>query len=131
MKAYFLEELNEAQRQAVENITGPSLIIAGAGSGKTKVLTCRIAYLLQQGIPASSILALTFTNKAAKEMKERVAAMVSPDLVRFLWMGTFHSVFARILRAEAEVLGFPKNFTIYDKADTKAALSNASKNASG
>lgn len=83
MKAYFLEELNEAQRQAVENITGPSLIIAGAGSGKTKVLTCRIAYLLQQGIPASSILALTFTNKAAKEMKERVAAMVSPDLVRF------------------------------------------------
>ena len=127
MKAYFLEELNEAQRQAVENITGPSLIIAGAGSGKTKVLTCRIAYLLQQGIPASSILALTFTNKAAKEMKERVAAMVSPDLVRFLWMGTFHSVFARILRAEAEVLGFPKNFTIYDKADTKAALSKCIK----
>ncbi|MFA5497672.1 MAG: UvrD-helicase domain-containing protein [Bacteroidales bacterium] len=122
MKENFLEELNEAQRQAVENITGPSLIIAGAGSGKTKVLTCRIAYLLQHGIPASSILALTFTNKAAKEMKDRLAAMVEPDLVRFLWMGTFHSVFSRILRTEAEVLGFPRNFTIYDKADTKAAI---------
>lgn len=87
-----MEELNEAQRKAVENITGPSLIIAGAGSGKTKVLTCRIAHMLEQGIPASSILALTFTNKAAKEMKERLATLVGPDRARFLWMGTFHSV---------------------------------------
>ncbi|NLA15246.1 MAG: UvrD-helicase domain-containing protein [Bacteroidales bacterium] len=122
MKENYLEELNEAQRKAVENITGPSLIIAGAGSGKTKVLTCRIAHMLEQGIPASSILALTFTNKAAKEMKERLATLVGPDRARFLWMGTFHSVFARILRREAESLGFPRYFTIYDKTDAKTAI---------
>ena len=117
-----MEELNKAQREAVENTTGPSLIIAGAGSGKTKVLTCRIAHMLEQGIPASSILALTFTNKAAKEMKERLAMLVGPEYVRFLWMGTFHAVFARILRKEAEVLNFPRNFTIYDKSDSKTAI---------
>ncbi|MDY0331907.1 MAG: UvrD-helicase domain-containing protein [Bacteroidales bacterium] len=122
MKENYLEELNKAQREAVENTTGPSLIIAGAGSGKTKVLTCRIAHMLEQGIPASSILALTFTNKAAKEMKERLAMLVGPEYVRFLWMGTFHAVFARILRKEAEVLNFPRNFTIYDKSDSKTAI---------
>lgn len=122
MKENYLKELNEAQRQAVENITGPSLIIAGAGSGKTKVLTSRIAYMLGQGIPASAILALTFTNKAAKEMKERVSSITGPEKVRYLWMGTFHSVFARILRNEAEVLGFPRHFTIYDKSDSKSAI---------
>ncbi|MEJ1730170.1 UvrD-helicase domain-containing protein, partial [Escherichia coli] len=118
----YLKELNEAQRQAVENITGPSLIIAGAGSGKTKVLTSRIAYMLEQGIPASVILALTFTNKAAKEMKERVSFLTGPEKVRSLWMGTFHSVFARILRSEADILGFPRHFTIYDKSDSKSAI---------
>lgn len=122
-----MQELNQAQKQAVEDITGPSLIIAGAGSGKTKVLTCRIAHMLEQGIPASAILALTFTNKAAKEMKERVSDLVDPGLGRFLWMGTFHSVFARILRSEAEVLGFPKNFTIYDKTDSKSAIKSCIK----
>ena len=127
MKENYLQELNQAQKQAVEDITGPSLIIAGAGSGKTKVLTCRIAHMLEQGIPASAILALTFTNKAAKEMKERVSDLVDPGLVRFLWMGTFHSVFARILRSEAEVLGFPKNFTIYDKTDSKSAIKSCIK----
>ncbi|MFA6926186.1 MAG: UvrD-helicase domain-containing protein, partial [Bacteroidales bacterium] len=122
MKENYLKELNEAQRQAVENITGPSLIIAGAGSGKTKVLTSRIAYMLEQGIPASVILALTFTNKAAKEMKERVSSLTGPEKVRSLWMGTFHSVFARILRSEADILGFPRHFTIYDKSDSKSAI---------
>lgn len=117
-----MKDLNEAQRQAVEDITGPSLIIAGAGSGKTKVLTCRIANMLEKGIPASALLALTFTNKAAKEMKERVSSLVGPEKVRYLWMGTFHSVFARILRTEAQLLNFPQNFTIYDKSDSKSAI---------
>jgi DNA helicase-2/ATP-dependent DNA helicase PcrA len=114
MNGNYLQELNQAQRQAVEDIKGPSLIIAGAGSGKTKVLTCRIAYMLQQGIPPSGILALTFTNKAAKEMKERVGLLVGSSAVRTLWMGTFHSVFARILRSESERVGFqrPLPFTI-------------------
>ncbi|WP_372776415.1 ATP-dependent helicase [Mangrovibacterium sp.] len=118
----YLDGLNEAQRQAVVNINGPSLVIAGAGSGKTRVLTFRIAHLLKQGAKPGSILSLTFTNKAAKEMKERIASIVGQQTARSLWMGTFHSIFARILRTEAEVLGFPSNFTIYDSADSKSLL---------
>lgn len=116
------KELNEAQQEAVLNHKGPALVIAGAGSGKTRVLTYRIAYLLSLGIPPYRILALTFTNKAANEMKERIAAHVSPDLARGLWMGTFHSLFARILRREAEILGFPSNFTIYDTIDSRSLI---------
>ena len=116
------KDLNEAQQEAVINHKGPALVIAGAGSGKTRVLTYRIAYLLSQGIPPSRILALTFTNKAANEMKERIASIVSPDLARALWMGTFHSLFARILRREAEVLGYPANFTIYDTIDSRSLI---------
>ncbi len=104
------------------NHKGPALVIAGAGSGKTRVLIYRIAYLLSMGVPPSRILALTFTNKAAKEMKERIATMVDPNLARNLWMGTFHSLFARILRREAEVLGFPSNFTIYDTIDSRSLV---------
>lgn len=115
-------DLNEAQQEAVLNHKGPALVIAGAGSGKTRVLTYRIAYLLSMGIPPSRILALTFTNKAANEMKERIAGMVSPDLARRLWMGTFHSLFARILRKEAGLLGFPSNFTIYDTIDSRSLV---------
>ncbi len=115
-------DLNEAQQEAVVNHKGPALVIAGAGSGKTRVLTYRIAYLLSMGVSPSRILALTFTNKAANEMKERIATMVSPDLARSLWMGTFHSLFARILRREAEVLGFPSNFTIYDTIDSRSLI---------
>ncbi len=122
MNGNYLQELNPTQRQAVEDIEGPSLIVAGAGSGKTKVITCRIAYMLERGIPPYQILALTFTNKAAKEMKERIAALVGPQRVRTIWMGTFHSVFARILRAESSLLGFPANFTIYDKSDSKSLV---------
>lgn len=107
------------QREAVTNYREPSLIVAGAGSGKTRVLTCRIAYMLQRGIPAHSILALTFTNKAAREMRERIETMVSRSAVRHLWMGTFHSIFARILRYEADKLGYPSSYTIYDSADSK------------
>ena len=118
----YLDELNEAQRQAVTNISGPSLVIAGAGSGKTRVLTYRIAHLLQNGAKPGSILALTFTNKAAKEMKERIAAIVGQHTARYLWMGTFHSIFARILRTESETIGFPSNFTIYDSADSKSLI---------
>ena len=118
----YLDELNEAQRQAVTNISGPSLVIAGAGSGKTRVLTYRIAHLLQNGAKPGSILALTFTNKAAKEMKERIAAIVGLHTARYLWMGTFHSIFARILRTESEIIGFPSNFTIYDSADSKSLI---------
>lgn len=116
------KDLNEAQQEAVLSHKGPALVIAGAGSGKTRVLTYRIAYLLSMGIPPSRILALTFTNKAANEMKERIAGMVSYDLARSLWMGTFHSLFARILRREAEVLGFPSNFTIYDTIDSRSLV---------
>jgi len=118
----YLDGLNEAQRAAVVNTDGPSLVIAGAGSGKTRVLTFRIAHLLQQGAKPGSILSLTFTNKAAREMKERIASIVGQSTARYLWMGTFHSIFARILRTEAEVLGFPSNFTIYDSADSKSLL---------
>lgn len=119
----FLDELNEAQRRAVEVTEGPVMIIAGAGSGKTRALTYRIAYLLSKGVDPFNILALTFTNKAAREMKERIHQLVGPD-ARNLWMGTFHSVFAKILRFEAEKLGFPSNFTIYDTDDTKSLMRN-------
>jgi DNA helicase-2/ATP-dependent DNA helicase PcrA len=118
----FLSQLNEVQREAVTKIDGPALVIAGAGSGKTRVLTFRIAYLLSKGVKANSILALTFTNKAAKEMKERISALVGKEAARNLWMGTFHSIFARILRSEAEKLGFPSTFTIYDSSDSKSAI---------
>ena len=115
----YLSELSDVQRQAVTNTEGPSLVIASAGSGKTRVLTYRIAHLLTQGVAPWSILSLTFTNKAAKEMKERIAKIVGEKTASQLWMGTFHSIFARILRNEAEKLGFNKNFTIYDTADSK------------
>ena len=108
-----LEGLNPAQKEAVEGINGAALIIAGAGSGKTRVLTCRIANILSKGYEPEKILALTFTNKASKEMKERIAATVGYQKARKLWMGTFHSVFIRFLREEAELLGFPKTFTIW------------------
>lgn len=120
--ANYLDNLNEAQLQAVQNFKGPSLIIAGAGSGKTRVLTYRIAHLLQNGVPPSSILALTFTNKAAREMKERISTVVGPQVSRYLWMGTFHSIFSRILRAEASLIDYPSNFTIYDTQDAKSLL---------
>ncbi len=118
----YLKELNKAQHEAVVRTEGPALIIAGAGSGKTRVLTYRIAHLLKQGVRPSTILALTFTNKAAREMKERIATVVGEKMARYLWMGTFHSVFSRILRAEHEVLGYPSNFTIYDSADSKSLI---------
>lgn len=118
----YLNELNESQREAVLYNEGPSLVIAGAGSGKTRVLTYKIAYLLDNGYEPWSILALTFTNKAAREMKERIARQVGQERARYLWMGTFHSIFSRILRAEAEALGFTPNFTIYDAADSKSLV---------
>ena len=118
MASNILEGLNEAQREAVVNFDGPSLIIAGAGSGKTRVLTSRIAYMIEQGVAPYNILALTFTNKAAAEMRERISAMVGPQS-RYIRMGTFHSVFARILRENAECIGFPKEFTIYETNDSK------------
>ncbi|MCF8362124.1 MAG: UvrD-helicase domain-containing protein [Prolixibacteraceae bacterium] len=118
----YLEGLNKEQRNAVENIIGPSLVIAGAGSGKTRVLTFRIAHLMRMGNPPSSILALTFTNKAAREMKERIADIVGNNVARHLWMGTFHSIFARILRVESAALGYPSSFTIYDTTDSKSLL---------
>ena len=117
-----LNDLNDAQRAAVEYIDGPSLVIAGAGSGKTRVLTYKIAYLLSQGMKPWSIMALTFTNKAAKEMKERIGKLVGDDLAQHLYMGTFHSIFSRILRAEAEHIGFNNNFTIYDESDSRSLL---------
>ena len=117
-----LNDLNEAQRAAVEYIDGPSLVIAGAGSGKTRVLTYKIAYLLNQGMKPWSIMALTFTNKAAREMKERIGRLVGDDLAQHLYMGTFHSIFSRILRAEAEHIGFNNNFTIYDETDSRSLI---------
>ena len=117
-----LNDLNEAQRAAVEYIDGPSLVIAGAGSGKTRVLTYKIAYLLSQGMKPWSIMALTFTNKAAREMKERIGKLVGNDLAQQLYMGTFHSIFSRILRAEAEHIGFNNNFTIYDESDSRSLI---------
>ncbi|MDX9725464.1 MAG: 3'-5' exonuclease [Bacteroidales bacterium] len=118
----YLSELNEAQREAVINTDGPALVIAGAGSGKTRVLTYRIVHLLNKGIPAYRILALTFTNKAAREMKDRVSAIIGAEVARYLWMGTFHSIFARILRIEGSVLGYRPNFTIYDSSDSRSLI---------
>ncbi len=118
----YLSLLNEAQRKAVEYTNGPTMVIAGAGSGKTRVLTYRIAHLMQKGVSPFSILALTFTNKAAREMKDRIARITGESEAKNLWMGTFHSVFARILRYEAEKIGYPSNFTIYDTDDAKSLL---------
>jgi DNA helicase-2/ATP-dependent DNA helicase PcrA len=118
----YLKDLNKAQYEAVTNIDGPSLVIAGAGSGKTRVLTWRIAYLLEKGIKPFKILALTFTNKAAEEMKIRVADLIGKEKVQSLWMGTFHSIFAKILRKESSALGYPSNFTIYDTVDSKNVI---------
>jgi DNA helicase II / ATP-dependent DNA helicase PcrA len=118
----YLNDLNEAQQQAVINTDGPALVIAGAGAGKTRVLTYRITHLLHKGVPANKILALTFTNKAAGAMKERIAKIAGPEIARYLWMGTFHSIFARILRIEGDRLGFKSNFTIYDAADSKSLI---------
>ncbi len=117
-----LNELNEPQREAVTTIEGPVMVIAGAGSGKTRALTYRVAYMIQEGIDPFSIMALTFTNKAAREMKERITQLVNASDARNVWMGTFHSIFARILRIEAEKIGFTSNFTIYDTDDSKALI---------
>ena len=114
----FINELNEAQKEAVLSLDGPNIILAGAGSGKTRVLTFRVAHLLSNGIDPFNILSLTFTNKAAKEMRERIEKIVGIK-ARDLWMGTFHSIFSRILRAESDKIGFPYNFTIYDTSDAK------------
>ena len=113
--------LNPSQAAAVMQTNGPCMIIAGAGSGKTRVLTYRIAHLLEQGVDPFNILALTFTNKAAKEMRARIEKVVGPN-ARNLWMGTFHSVFAKILRSEADKIGFPRSFTIYDTQDSKTLI---------
>ena len=122
MNTEILEQLNESQRVAVEYCDGASLVIAGAGSGKTRVLTYKVAWLLSQGMKPWNILALTFTNKAAREMKERIGRLVGEEQARYLQMGTFHSVFARILRAEAEHIGFNSNFTIYDQTDARSLV---------
>jgi len=122
MSYNYLNDLNESQKQAVINTEGPSLVIAGAGAGKTRVLTYRIVHLLEKGVPAGKILALTFTNKAAREMKERITRIISPDIARYLWMGTFHSVFAKILRMEGDRLGYKSSFTIYDSSDSKSLI---------
>lgn len=118
----YLKELNEAQQEAVVNTSGPAMVIAGAGSGKTRVLTYRVAHLLQQGVPANRILALTFTNKAAGEMKERINSIVGPEMARYLWMGTFHSIFAKFLRRDGHHLGYKSNFTIYDTDNTRSLI---------
>jgi DNA helicase II / ATP-dependent DNA helicase PcrA len=122
MSSNYLDDLNDSQRQAVINTEGPSLIIAGAGAGKTRVLTYRIVRLLEKGVPAGKILALTFTNKAAKEMKDRISKIIGADMARHIWMGTFHSIFSKILRFEGEFLGYKSNFTIYDSADSKSLI---------
>src|ERR1700760_4030954 len=118
----YINGLNDQQKEAVLNKDGPIMIVAGAGSGKTKVLTTRIAHLLAQGVDAFNILALTFTNKAAKEMKERIEKILGNTSARSLYIGTFHSVFARILRGEAHRIGYPNNFTIYDTDDAKSVV---------
>ena len=117
-----LGQLNGSQREAVLYCDGPSLVIAGAGSGKTRVLTYKIVYLLHQGMKPWQVLALTFTNKAAREMKERIARLVGEELARYLNMGTFHSIFSRILRSEADKIGFNNNFTIYDQTDARSLV---------
>src|SRR3954471_9232443 len=118
----YLSGLNERQKEAVLHINGPLMIVAGAGSGKTKVLTTRIAHLMANGVDSFHILALTFTNKAAKEMRERVEKILGNSEARNLYIGTFHSVFARILRAEAHRIGYPNNFTIYDTNDSRSVI---------
>ena len=118
----YLSKLNDQQRAAVEYISGPSLVIAGAGSGKTRVLTYKIVHLLANGYEPWRILALTFTNKAAREMRERIEDLVGPQTAARLWMGTFHSIFSRILHVHAERLGFKKDFTIYDSSDSKSLV---------
>jgi DNA helicase-2/ATP-dependent DNA helicase PcrA len=118
----YISQLNEAQQAPVLQKDGPMIVIAGAGSGKTRVLTVRIANLMSQGVDAFNILALTFTNKAAREMKKRIADIVGTNEAKNLWMGTFHSVFAKILRSEADKLGYPSNFTIYDSQDSLRCL---------
>ncbi|MFL2591804.1 MAG: UvrD-helicase domain-containing protein, partial [Flavobacteriaceae bacterium] len=120
----YLEKLNEEQRKPVLHTKGPLMVIAGAGSGKTRVLTYKIVHLLNLGISPFNILALTFTNKAAKEMKERISKITSETQGKSIWMGTFHSIFARILRSESELIGFPSNFTIYDTYDSEKLISN-------
>jgi DNA helicase-2/ATP-dependent DNA helicase PcrA len=119
---HFLDELNPTQRAAAQATEGPVMIIAGAGSGKTRVLTYRIAHLMEKNVDAFNILALTFTNKAAKEMKERISKIVGVKEAKNLWMGTFHSVFAKLLRIEAEKIGYPSNFIIYDTDDCKSII---------
>ena len=115
-------ELNDSQRAAVEYCDGPSLVIAGAGSGKTRVLTYKVAYLLEKGIMPWNILALTFTNKAANEMRQRINAIAGDNRAQYIRMGTFHSVFSRILRVEAERIGYSQNFTIYEDVDQKSLI---------
>ena len=123
MSKNILNELNEAQRAAVVATEGPVMVIAGAGSGKTRALTYRVAYLVEKGVDPFHILALTFTNKAAREMKDRIVNLVGPE-AKNVWMGTFHSVFARVLRIEGHLLGYPPNYTIYDTDDTKRVIKN-------
>ena len=118
----YLQKLNTEQRLAVEHTVGPLMVIAGAGSGKTRVLTCRIVHLLKSGVSPHNILSLTFTNKASKEMRNRIEQIVGANAARNLWMGTFHSVFSKILRFEAEKLNYPSNFTIYDTDDSKSLV---------
>ena len=125
-----LKDLNEPQREAVTTIEGPVMVIAGAGSGKTRALTYRVAYMIQEGVDPFSIMALTFTNKAAREMKERIMQLVNASDARNVWMGTFHSIFARILRIEAEKIGFTANFSIYDTDDSKALITQILKDLS-
>ena len=123
----FLRDLNPEQLKAVTCLNGPMLIVAGAGSGKTRVLTSRIAYLIENGVPPERILALTFTKKAAGEMKDRIALMIGARKARSIWMGTFHSIFIRFLREWADWLGFPHDFTIYDTQDSQGAIKNVIK----
>ena len=118
----YLEELNPSQLEAVKHVDGPSMVIAGAGSGKTRVLTFRIAYMMENGVDPFNILALTFTNKAAAEMKERIGAIVGTSESKNITMGTFHSVFSKLLRYNADRIGYPSNFTIYDTQDSKSLI---------
>lgn len=117
-----LQGLNPAQEAAVRDFQSPSLIVAGAGSGKTRVLTCRIAWMIAQGVAPYNIMALTFTNKAAREMRERITAMIGEDRSRYIWMGTFHSIFLKILYNEVEKIGYQPNFTIYDTGQTESLI---------
>ena len=123
-KQSYLNDLNEAQEKPVLKINGPSMVIAGAGSGKTRVLTYKIVHLIKNGIDPFEILALTFTNKAAREMKSRISSMIGDGESKNIWMGTFHSVFAKILRFEAHKIGFTSDFTIYDVQDSERLISS-------